>query len=131
MRQKAMTSFLLGVGMLAVAGISFAETMPAKPGNPESGVDDKVSPKRATGQVTSVQAKAGKLEVKTSDQELSLNVPASATKKVLESIKVGDMVDVSFRDLGGILVADAVSKSGTMAGAGASRLVNPSTSRNH
>jgi len=116
-----MTSCVIGVGMLAVAGISFAETMPAKPANAESGVEGKVIAKRATGQVTFVQANAGKLEVKTSEQELSLNVQASATKKVLESIKVGDKVEVSYRDLGGILVADAVSKSGAMEGAGASR----------
>ena len=121
MRHKLITSCLIGVGMLAVAGISFAETMPAKPGNTESGVEGKVIAKRATGQVTSVHAKAGQLEVKTSRQELSLNVEASATKKVLESIKVGDRVEVSYRDLGGILVADAVSKSGAMEGAGASR----------
>ena len=121
MRHKVMTSCVVGVGMLAVAGISFAETMPAKPANAEFGVDGKVVAKRATGQVTSVQANAGKLEVKTSEQELSLNVQASATKKILESIKVGDKVEVTYRDLGGILVADALSKSGAMEGAGASR----------
>ena len=121
MPHKAMTSWMIGVGMLAVAGISFAETMPAKPGIAESAVEGKVIAKQAVGQVTFVRANAGKLEVKTGEQELSLNVQASATKKVLESIRVGDKVEVSYRDLGGILVADAVSKSGAMEGAGAVR----------
>ena len=121
MRYKVMTSCLVGVGMLAVAGMSFTETMPAKPSSPESGVGNKASPKRATGEVTFIEAKAGKLAVKTAEQDLSLNVEASATKKALESIKVGDKVNVSYRDQGGILVADAVSKSGPMEGAGASR----------
>jgi len=90
-----MTSSLVGVGMLALAGMSFAETMPAKPSNPESGVESKASPKHATGEVTFIEAKAGKLAVKTAEQELSLNVQASATRKALESIKVGDKVNVS------------------------------------
>ena len=121
MRHKVMTSCVIGVGMLAVAGISFAETMPAKPSSPASSVESKASPKQATGEVTFVEAKAGKLAVKTADQDLSLNVQASATKKILESIKVGDKVNVSYRDQGGILVVDAISKSGAMEGAGASR----------
>ena len=121
MRYKVMTSCLVGVGMLAVAGMSFAETMPAKPSSPGSGVENKAGPKRATGEVTFIEAKAGKLSVKTAEQDLSLNVQASATKKAMESIKVGDKVNVSYRDQGGILVADAVSKSGPMEGAGASR----------
>jgi len=107
--------------MLAMAGVSFAETMPAKPSNPQLGVESKTSPKQATGEVTFIEAKAGKLAVKTAEQDLSLNVQASAIKKALESIKVGDKVNVSYRDQGGILVADAVSKSGAMEGAGAYR----------
>ena len=121
MQYKVMISCLVGVGMLALAGMSFAETMPAKPSNPVSGVESKASPKHATGEVTFIEAKAGKLAVKTAEQDLSLNVQASATKKVLETIKVGDKVNVSYRDQGGILVADAVSKSGAMEGAGASK----------
>lgn len=121
MRYKVMTSCLVGAGMLAVAGMSFAETMPAKPSNPESGVKSKASPKQATGGVTFIEAKAGKLAVKTVEQELILNVQASATRKTLESIKIGDKVNVSYRDQGGVLVADAVSKSGAMEGAGAYR----------
>ncbi len=128
MRNKIMTSCLVGIGMLALTGMSFAQTTPskpdigsdskAKPAKPDTGMDSKASEKRATGDVTSVDAKAGKLAVKTADQDLSLNVEASAAKKSLESIKVGDKVSVSYQDKGGMLVASSVSKSGAMEGAG-------------
>ena len=118
MRNKVITSGLIGVGMLAVTGMSFAQNMPTQPTKPEAGVESKASEKRAIGEVTSVDAKTGKLAVKTAEQDLSLNVQASATKKALESIKVGDKVSVSYRDQGGILVASSVSKSGSTSGAG-------------
>jgi Cu/Ag efflux protein CusF len=131
MRNKIITSCLVGVGMLALTGMSFAQTTPAKPdigsdskakpAKPETGMDSKASEKKATGDVTSVDAKAGKLAVKTADQDLSLNVDASAAKKSLESIKVGDKVNVSYRDQGGILTASSVSKSSATPGPGASR----------
>jgi Cu/Ag efflux protein CusF len=125
MRNKVMTSCLVGIGMLALTGVSFAQSTPpkpdeAKPSKPETGMESKASEKRATGDVTSIDAKAGKLAVKTADQDLSLNVEASAAKKSLESIKVGDKVSVSYRDQGGTMVASSVSKSGAMEGAGSS-----------
>jgi len=120
MQNKFMTSCLVGVGMLAVTGISYTQDMPAKPSKPQSGVESKASEKRAMGEVTSVDAKTGKLAVKTSEQDLSLNVEASAAKKSLESIKVGDKVNVSYRDQGGILMASSVNKSAAMDGAGSS-----------
>lgn len=125
MRNKIMTSCLVGIGMLALTGMSFAQSTPskpdeAKPSKPETGMESKTSEKRATGDVTSIDAKAGKLGVKTADQDLSLNVEASAAKKSLESIKVGDKVNVSYQDKGGILTASSVRKSGATPGPGAS-----------
>lgn len=120
MQNKIMTSCLVGIGMLAVTGMSYGQDMPAKPSKPEAGAQSKASEKRAMGEVTSLDAKTGKLAVKTAEQELSLNVEASATKKSLESIKVGDKVSVSYRDQGGTLVASSVNKSGAMEGAGSS-----------
>jgi hypothetical protein len=120
MRNKIVTSCLVGVGMLAVTAISYGQDMPAKPSKPGSGAETKASEKRAMGEVISIDAKTGKLAVKTAEQDLSLNVDASATKKSLESIKVGDKVSVSYRDQGGILVASSVNKSAGMEGAGSS-----------
>lgn len=80
----------------------------------------QTSAKRTIGEVTSVDAKTGKLAVKTAEQDLSLNVEASGAKQSLESIKIGDNVTVTYRDQGGILVADAVTKSGPSTGGSAS-----------
>ena len=85
MRYKVMTSCFVGVGMLAAAGMSFAETMPAKPSDPRPSVESTASPRQATGEVTFIEAKAGKLAVKTAEHDLSLNVQASAIKKILEA----------------------------------------------
>ena len=61
--------------------------------------------------MTSVDAKGGKLMVKTATEELNLDVQASAAKKSLTNIKVGDKVNVSYEDKGGMLVANSVSKA--------------------
>ena len=119
MRNKLVTSCLVGVGMMAVSAMSFAqEDKPAKPAKPaaEAGMESKASAKRATGQVTSVDVKTGKLAVKTAEKDLNLNVQASAAKESLESIKIGDNVSVTYRDQGGILLADAITKSGQKTG---------------
>ena len=118
MRNKLVTSCLVGVGMLAVSAISFAqEDKPAKPAKPaEAGMESKAGAKRAMGQVTSVDVKTGKLAVKTGEKDLNLNVQASAAKESLESIKIGDNVSVTYRDQGGMLLADAITKSGQKTG---------------
>lgn len=124
MRNKVVTSCLVGVGMLAASAMTFAqEDRPAKPAKPaEAGMESKASAKRAIGQVTSVDVKTGKLAVKTAEQDLSLNVQASAAKESLQSIKIGDNVSVTYRDQGGLLLADAITKSGQNTGeSGASR----------
>jgi Cu/Ag efflux protein CusF len=94
-----------------VAGLSFAQGVPKSSERPGAGVESTASPKRALGEVTSIDAKAGKLIVKAGSQELNLNVQGSTAKKSLESIKVGDKVNVTYRDQGTMLVADSVSKA--------------------
>ena len=118
MRNKLVTSCLVGVGMMAVSAMSFAqEDKPAKPAKPaEAGMESKAGAKRAMGQVTSVDVKTGKLAVKTAEKDLNLNVQASAAKESLESIKIGDNVSVTYRDQGGMLLADAITKSGQKTG---------------
>ena len=118
MRNKLVMSCLVGVGMMAVSAMSFAqEDKPAKPAKPaEAGMESKAGAKRAMGQVTSVDVKTGKLAVKTAEKDLNLNVQASAAKESLESIKIGDNVSVTYRDQGGMLLADAITKSGQKTG---------------
>jgi hypothetical protein len=61
--------------------------------------------------VTSVDAKGGKLMVKTSTGELNLAVQENAAKNSLAGIKVGDKVNISYQEKGGMLVASSVSKA--------------------
>ena len=109
---KIVTSCLVGVGMLAASAMSFAQDKPMKSTKPETGVESKSGAKRAMGQVTSVDIKTGKLAVKTADQDLNLSVQASGARESLETIKMGDNVNVTYRDQGGMLIVDAITKAG-------------------
>ena len=112
-KRKTATSLLVGAGMLALSGAAgYAQIKPSAPGKMEQGIDTRSTAKQASGEVTAVDAKTGKLSVKTTDQDLDLKVQGGLTKKSLESIKVGDKVTVSYREQGANLIADSVHKSG-------------------
>ena len=119
MRKPALTSFAVGVGMLAFAGLGQAQNLPSSPGAPGAPMEKHGgATNRANGEVASVDAKSGKLIVKTSTEELSLEVQGSAAKQSLADIKVGDKVNVSFQDKGGTLVATYVRKASESSEAG-------------
>ena len=71
---------------LALNGLSFAQTKPAPPATPTApATEKKTEAERAqatvlTGKVTSVDAKAGKLTVKTKDKEVNLTTDSKSTK---------------------------------------------------
>ncbi|HVO95585.1 MAG TPA: hypothetical protein VMT22_22200 [Terriglobales bacterium] len=112
MTNKIVASFAVGVGMLAFAAVSQGQNMPSSPGKMDAPMETKANAaKKASGEVTSVDAKTGKLAVKTSTDELNLDVQGSAAKKNLANIKVGDRVNVSYQDKNGTLVANSVSKA--------------------
>jgi Cu/Ag efflux protein CusF len=113
MRKSFLTALLVGAGMLALVATSQAQNPPSTPGGPSSPMDStkSSSAKHATGEVTSVDAKAGKLMVKTSTDEINLDVQAAGAKKSLSSIKVGDKVNVIYQDKSGTLIANSISKS--------------------
>jgi Cu/Ag efflux protein CusF len=128
MKKAFVTFFIVGAFLAANSGSSFAQTK--APGKAEQSMEEKGSParpddkmeqkgtskragKRATGEVTSVDAKAGKLAVKTKDKELDLDAKGTAAKKSLEKIHVGDRVNVSYSEQGGNLIAQSVTKAGT------------------
>lgn len=64
----------------------------------------KAKAKSATGEVVSVDAKAGMLAVKVKDKEMSF----TAQSKVVEKVKVGDLVTVSYTEKEGKMVASSV-----------------------
>ena len=57
------------------------------------------------GEVTSLDAKAGTLTVKTKGKDLNLTVESKGTKSALEKIKVGDTVRVSYNEKDGKMIA--------------------------
>jgi Cu/Ag efflux protein CusF len=111
MNKKLISGFVAGVGMFALAATGQAQDKPSSPSSkPDAPMDSKCgAAKKASGEVTSVDSKTGKLMVKTATEELNLD--ASTAKKSLANIKVGDKVNVSYQDKGGMLVANSVNKA--------------------
>jgi len=97
---------------LALNGLSFAQTKPAPPATPAPTMEKKTEKAQATvltGKVTSVDAKAGKLTVKTKDKEVNMTTDSKSTKAALEKLKVGDTAKVFER--GGMVIAASPVKA--------------------
>ena len=120
--QNALRVFIVALTALAFSGVSFGQekkTSPATPATPGAPAMEKKTemksekPKtaRMTGEVTSVDAKAGTLTVKAKDKETKLTAESSSAKNALEKIKVGDTVRVSYTEKDGKRVASSVAKS--------------------
>lgn len=91
---------------LAFAPMTFAaEKKAAEPAKIEEKKEAaKPAAKSATGEVVSVDAKAGMLAVKVKDKEMSF----TAQTKVVEKVKVGDRVTVSYTEKDGKMMASSV-----------------------
>ena len=115
--KNMITVLVIALTSLAFSGFSFAQakpTTPATPGAPatEKKTDIKAETAQATvltGKVTSVDAKAGKLTVKTKDKEVSMTTDSKTTKAALEKLKVGDTAKVFER--GGTVIAASPVKA--------------------
>ena len=93
---------VVALASLASNDISFAQTKPATKGErPQATV--------LTGKVTSVDATAGKLTVKTKDKEVNMTTDSKSTKAALEKLKVGDTAKVFER--GGTVIAASLGES--------------------
>ena len=115
---KSMITFLLvALASLAFNDVSFAQakpTTPAAPGAPATEKKPEMNSENAqatvlTGKVTSVDAKAGKLTVKTKDKEVNMTTDSKSAKAALEKLKVGDTAKVFER--GGTVVAASPVKA--------------------
>jgi len=108
---------VVALASLASNDISFAQTKPATPatpGAPATETKTEMKAERAqatvlTGRVTSVDAKAGKLTVKTKDKEVNMTTDSKSTKAALEKLKVGDTAKVFER--GGTVIAASPVKA--------------------
>ena len=97
---------LIGSALAFAPMIFAAEKKAAEPSAPAK-MEEKKAPakaKRATGEVASVDAKAGMLAVKVKGKEMSF----TAETKVVEKVKVGDTVTVSYTEKDGKMVASSV-----------------------
>jgi hypothetical protein len=101
----ALTSF-------AFSGVIFAQAKPATPTTPATPPamekSEKARTNGVTGEVTSVDAKAGTFTVKAKDKEINLVADSKTTKAALEKLKVGDMVRVSYTEKDGKMIASSV-----------------------
>jgi Cu/Ag efflux protein CusF len=111
------TLLLIALTSLAFNGVSFAQAKPTTPATPAAPTMEKKTEMKSeraqatvlTGKVTSVDAKAGKLTVKTKDKEVNLTTDSKTTKAALEKLKVGDMAKVFER--GGTVIAASPAKA--------------------
>ena len=106
--KRILRLFLVPLFTLTFAGASFAQATPATPATPEKKAEKKAEKPKATrftGEVASVDAKAGTLTVKAKDKEMSFTAPT----KALEKVKVGDRVRVSYTEKDGKLSASSVT----------------------
>jgi Cu/Ag efflux protein CusF len=96
---------------LTFNGLSFAQAKPPTPATPAPPATEKKPEMKSqqeqatvlTGKVTSVDAKAGKLTVKTKDKEVNLTTDSKTTRAALEKLKLGDTAKVFAR--GGTVIA--------------------------
>lgn len=122
MKVAAFVLFFVGVLTLALSNLGFGQAVPGGTPGREQSMEDKGTPpspdaKKATGEITALDAKAGTLTVKVEGKELSLDAKSGDAKKSLEKIKIGDKVTVSYTSgPTGQLVAQSVIKAEAKAG---------------
>jgi Cu/Ag efflux protein CusF len=108
---------VVALASLAFNGISFAQAKPTTPAAPDAPASEKKTEMKGekaqatvlTGKVMSVDAKAGKLTVKTKDKEVNMTTDSKSTKAALEKLKVGDTAKVFER--GGTVIAASPVKA--------------------
>jgi ribosomal protein S1 len=96
--------------------ISAAEKKAEKAAQPcaapamEKKAPEKEKPKAisATGELVSVDAKAGMLAVKVKDKEMSFTAETKAARQALEKVKIGDRVTVSYTEKDGKMMASSI-----------------------
>ena len=105
---------VIALTSLAFSSVSFAQAKPATPATPATPAapamekSEKAKTNRLTGEITSVDVKAGTFTVKGKDKEINLVADSKSTKAALEKLKVGDMVRVSYTEKDGKMIASSV-----------------------
>ena len=115
--KNMITLLVFALASLAFNDLSFAQAKSATPATPSAPATEKKPETKAEmtearvlmGKVTSVDAKAGKLTVKTKDKEVNMTTDSKTTKAALEKLKVGDAAKVFER--GGTVIAASPVKA--------------------
>ena len=110
--KKSIKVLVVAFSSLAFACVSFAQAKPATPTTPMEKKAEMKSEKHVlTGDVTSVDKKAGTLRVKAKDKEINLTADSKSTKAALEKLKVGDTVRVYYTQKDGKIIAASAVKA--------------------
>lgn len=115
--KRILKLLLVPLTTLTFAAVGFAQATPAAPATPagpakmEEKKVEKPKANRITGEITSLDAKAGTLKVKANDKEMSFAADTKGAKSALEKAKVGDRVRISYSDKAGKLIAHSVAKA--------------------
>jgi Cu/Ag efflux protein CusF len=105
---------VIALTSLAFSSVSFAQAKlatpatPATPAAPAMEKSEQAKRNRATGEVTSVDVKAGTFTVKGKDKEINLVADSKNSKAEVEKLKVGDTVRVSYTEKDGKMIARSV-----------------------
>ncbi|HEY6363752.1 MAG TPA: hypothetical protein VI585_03055 [Candidatus Binatia bacterium] len=105
---------VIALTSLAFSSVSFAQAKPATPATPATPAapamekSEKAKTNRLTGEITSVDVKAGTFTVKGKDKEINLVADSKSTKAEVEKLKVGDTVRVSYTEKDGKMIARSV-----------------------
>jgi hypothetical protein len=112
----ALSSAIVGVAFYSICIAQSKSPTPTTPSAPtkEKGTESVRSQATVlTGTVTSLDAKAGKLTVKTNDKEIKLTTDSPSTKTALAKLKVGDTAKV-FERGGTVIAVSAVAPESTV-----------------
>lgn len=104
-----LVTVMIGTALALPPVISAAEKKAEKKAE-EKMAPEKEKPKAqsATGEVASVDAKAGTLKVKVKQKEMAFTAETKAAKQALEKVKVGDTVTVSYTEKDGKILASSI-----------------------
>jgi hypothetical protein len=112
--KNMMKVLVIALTSLAFSSVSFAQAKPATPATPATPAapamekSEKAKTNRLTGEITSVDVKAGTFTVKGKDKEINLVADSKSTKVGVEKLKVGDTVRVSYTEKDGKMIASSV-----------------------
>ena len=107
--KNTLQMFVLALTTVAFAGLGMAADKSMEKAPAEAAKAEKAKTTSATGEVKSVDTKAGMLTVKVKDKDVNLTAESKSAKSALEKVKVGDMVKVSYTEKDGKMTATSIA----------------------